>query len=337
MSKSKTIFIHILSWFLFLVYTYFFWLNETPDRQILWLNFSINFAKISTFYYCYSFIYPKFTANRNILFLTGGILSACIFFALCRYGWEELLFPAWLGIRNYDEDVSVIYYIFDNLYYAIPYIVLAAAIFFLHKHFVLERMNLQLKEEASKAELAFLRSQINPHFLYNSLNYMYSLALPKSQKLADALVNLADLMRYTLQENKDGLVRLNDEIEYIKNYISLFSIRFSPHFYVNFKVDVKDHNPKVAPLILIAFVENALKHGVVDQPECPVTITLSIRNNELEFTVSNIVSNKRKDISGGIGLVNVQRRLNLLYDGQHWLDIRKEQKDFSVLLRITLS
>lgn len=336
MSRSKIIFIHILSWFLFLAYTYFFWLNETPDRQILWLNFSINFAKISTFYYCYSFIYPKFTVNRNKIFLIGGILSACIFFSLCRYGWEELLFPTWLGFRNYDEDVSITYYIFDNLYYAIPYIVLAAAIFFLHRHFVLERMNLQLKEEASKAELAFLRSQINPHFLYNSLNYMYSLALPKSQKLADALVNLADLMRHTLKENKDGVVRLEDEIIYIKNYISLFSIRFSPHFYINFKADVKDNNPKVAPLILIAFVENALKHGVVDQLEYPVNIALSVQNNGLEFAVSNRISNKRKDISSGIGLINVQRRLNLLYNGRHWLDIRKDQKYFCILLRINL-
>lgn len=336
MSRSKIIFIHILSWTLFLAYTYFFWLNETPDRQILWLNLSINIAKISTFYYCYSFIYPRFAINRNKIFLAVGILSACIFFALCRYGWEEVLYPAWLGFRNYDEDVSIGYYIFDNLYYAIPYIVLSAAIFFLHRHFVLERMNLRLKEEAGQAELAFLRSQINPHFLYNSLNYMYSLALPKSQQLADALVSLADLMRYTLKEHKDGLVFVEDEITYIQNYISLFSIRFSPQFYISYKVDTKGNNPKIAPLILIAFVENALKHGVVNQPEHPISIDLSIRDNELEFTVSNRKSNKRKEVSGGIGLVNVQKRLSLLYPGRHRLDIRQNQKEFCILLQITL-
>ncbi len=336
MSRYKIILIHVLCWTLFLAYTYFFWLNKTPDKQVLWLNFSINFAKISTFYYCYGFIYPKFAANGSRVFLAGGTLSACIFFALCRYGWEELLYPAWLGFRNYDENVSLTYYIFDNLYYAIPYIVLAAAIFFLFRHFALERINLQLKEEAGKAELAFLRSQVNPHFLYNSLNYMYSLALPKSEKLADALLNLAELMRYTLKENHDGWVRLEEETVYIKNYISLFSIRFFPRFYVSFKVDTQGNNPKVAPLILIAFVENALKHGIVDSPEFPVDIVLSVRNNELEFAVSNRKSEKKKDISGGIGLVNVQRRLNLIYGGRHRLDIREDQNDFCVLLRITL-
>lgn len=336
MSRSKIITIHILCWSLFLAYTYFFWLKEVPDRQTFWLNVSINFAKISTFYYCYSFIYPKFSTNRNKFFLIGGILSACIFFALCRYSWEELLYPAWLGFRNYDEGISLPYYVFDNLYYAIPYIVLAAALFFLHRHFILERINLQLKEEAGKAELAFLRSQINPHFLYNSLNYMYSLALPKSQELADALVNLAGLMRYTLKENKDGLVQLEDEITYIKDYISLFSMRFSPQFYVNFKTDTQGSNPRIAPLILIAFVENALKHGSVELPEHPVDIVLCIRENQLEFSVFNKKSKKIKDRSGGIGLLNVQRRLNLIYKECYQLDIKEDQKDFRILLQITL-
>lgn len=335
MSKLHTIGWHALAWTVFLIYTYTHWLGSTPDTQTIWLNVSINIAKIGTFYYCYGFVYPRYlTYNRKIP-LALGLLSACLLFACCRYGLEEVAYPYFLGFRNYDEGTDFAYYVFDNLYYAVPYIVLSAAIFSVARYFRHERMNLRLKEAATHAELAFLKSQINPHFLYNSLNYLYSLALPLSDKMARAIVNLSDLMRYTLSETKDGKVTVAQEITYIQSYLALFGLRFEPNFHVDFTLIGDNVALRLAPLLLIPFVENALKHGVVDQPDRPVMIRLELSADGLTFRVSNTISHHQKDHSSGIGLTNVQRRLNLLYPHRHTLQITNDNQVFHVFLQLS--
>lgn len=337
MSNGHKIVCHVLCWTAFLIYTYFFWLNGTPDKETIYWAVSINLARIITFYFCFSWMYPKFSANKNRLYLILGIPAAYLLFACCRYSLDEWLYVESMGFRNYNEGTPFWYYVIDNAYYATPYIVLSAAIFFLSNYFESERKNHNLSQGMIQAELAFLRTQINPHYLYNALNYLYASALKKSESLPESILKLADSMKYTLRQNPDGLVNLQEEINYIQLYLSLVGERFTPDFHVQFQVDMEEGNPKIAPLLFIPLVENALKHGVVDCPTHPVRILAQLRNNLLLFEVNNKKGGYQKDFSHGIGLENVKRRLELLYGNRQKLRISEDAENYFVCLQIDLN
>lgn len=335
MKKLKTIGIHTGCWIVFFTYTYISWLGRTTDSTTLWLNLSINLAKLAAFYSCFCWVFPHFLKQAKIPQLIVGILVSYLLFCGIRAVLEEVVYPYFLGFDNYDATTTVWHYLVDNLYYGFSFIILAAAIYATRNAYRQERQHDALRKEAAKAEMAFLKSQINPHFLYNTLNYIYFLAIPVSDKLANAIVNLSDLMRYTLSESKDGKVEINREIDYIQNYIALFKLRFDPHFYVNFTTAVDLGSQRIAALLLIPFVENALKHGMVDDPNHPVLICLEVKADTFCFTVSNAINQNQKDISSGIGLANLRRRLELLYPNAHQLHIMRDSKNYKSVLHIT--
>jgi len=214
--------------------------------------------------------------------------------------------------------------------------VISLAIYSAQQNFRDELMNNRLKAEAVKAELAFLKSQINPHFLYNTLNYIYSLAIPVSDQLAEAILRLSALMRYTLSDSPDGRVKLVKEIEYLESFIALFRMRFEPNFYVEFKTDGWKETDEIAALILIPFVENAFKHGVVNHVDHPVKISLTVKDQQLVFQVCNKISPAQKDKSSGVGLMNIQRRLNLIYSGQYDLSVSSNENTYQSILIVNL-
>ncbi|WP_306354292.1 sensor histidine kinase [Flavobacterium sp. '19STA2R22 D10 B1'] len=337
MGKFKIIGIHIIIWILFFSYTTSSWFEAPINKVQLYINLSTTFVKLMEFYLCYLVFFPLFLKRNKIPQLIISIIATYIFYLVLRYSIQELLFPYFFGFRNYDEGTSLWYYFTDNIYFGFTFIILAIAVYATLNAYKQEHQNNALRKERDAAELAFLRSQINPHFLYNTLNYIYSLAIPVSDKLAHAIVNLSDLIRYTLNENKEGKVEIAKEIHYIENYIELFKLRFESRFYVTFVYTVKDTQQHIAPLLLIPFVENALKHGVVNDPLTPVSITLSIEeDSEMHFTVTNQINQNQKDISSGIGLPNVKRRLELIYPNAHQLDIAQDQKRFHIELQIKL-
>lgn len=337
MKQVSIVTIHIVCWTVLLLYGYgSYLLKENVTFYDVSFGMSMSFIQIIEFYVCYLWVYPRFLKRGKVPQLIGGILVAFFVFVSCRYLIEEVLYRAFFGIHNYSDDTTLQHYILDNVYYGSSYIVVAGAAWGLVNAFKTEQNNRILQEEAKKAELAFLKSQINPHFLYNTLNYVYSLAIPVSEKLAEAVLKLSDLMRYTLQDSPDGQVLLSREIEYLESYIALFRMRFEPGFYVQFdKQGVRLQ--KIAALLLIPFVENAFKHGVLNDPEHPVKISLKIVGNHLEFKVENLVNQGQKDHSSGIGLVNIQRRLDLIYPDRHELNIEKNAHHYATTLIIELS
>lgn len=266
----------------------------------------------------------------------GGILLAMTSFILFRYLLEEIAMPYFFHFGNYAEGTTFSFYVIDNLYYGTPYILIAAAVWSSQNALKNEKMNQQLRAEAEKAELSFLKSQINPHFLYNTLNYIYSLAIPVSDKLAQAVLRLSDLMRYTLTESADGKVSLEKEMTYLESYVELFRMRFDPNFYVDFVVEGVNDQQRVAALLLIPMIENAFKHGVSNDPANPVKINIRVVQKKLTVMVSNKINHSQKDQSSGIGLVNVQRRLQLIYPDKHELNIENDGKVYKTTLSIDL-
>jgi sensor histidine kinase YesM len=194
--------------------------------------------------------------------------------------------------------------------------------------------------EQMKAELAFLRSQISPHFIFNILNSIVYLIRTKASKQAeDVTMRLSSLMRYMLYDSDQTMVPLTNEMAYVENYIDLQKMRFDGNVSFDFLLEGEGHGHLIEPMLLIPFVENAVKHGVglVDQPFIYVKLTSTEAG--LHFQVKNKKGKEEqvfKDPSSGIGLKNVKRRLELLYPEKHQLTIQEDELNFSVDLTLTL-
>jgi LytS/YehU family sensor histidine kinase len=216
------------------------------------------------------------------------------------------------------------------------FIFLSAVLKFVTDWFLNDKIRSNLENEKLISELAFLKSQINPHFLFNSLNNIYSLAYQKSEKTPEAILKLSEIMRYMLYESNEDKVALADEIRYLRNYIELQKLRFKDNTYIKFEITGEVHTQKITPLVLISFVENAFKHGLVTDKEIPISIFLRIEPGKLFFSTINKKSNLNKDDTGGIGLQNVRRRLDLLYNNKYELHIQDKNDIYNCELYLSL-
>jgi LytS/YehU family sensor histidine kinase len=180
-----------------------------------------------------------------------------------------------------------------------------------------------------KTELDFLRSQVSPHFMFNLMNTLVSMARKKSEMMEPSLISLSQLMRYMLYDSSGDKISLANEIEYLKSYINLQLLRFGDTVRFNLFVSGSPEFFKIEPMLLIPFVENAFKHGAVgvQEPMIEVALTINANTHSLTLLVSNNVNNelKEKEAASGIGLANVMRRLELLYPGKHHICIKEKE------------
>jgi LytS/YehU family sensor histidine kinase len=203
-----------------------------------------------------------------------------------------------------------------------------------------------LKKELgqSNANFDFLRSQINPHFLFNALNTIYGTAIQeKAERTSESVERLGDMMRFMLEENMQETIALSREIDYLNNYINLQKLRTDPNPDIKIEAEIEQqvNYIKIAPMLLIPFVENAFKHGISFREPSYISITLEVRNNTLYFDVCNSKHTKQENdpeqLKSGIGLNNVKQRLQLLYPDKHELVVRETKKDYFIHLTIQLS
>ncbi|MCP3933710.1 MAG: histidine kinase [Bacteroidetes bacterium] len=197
----------------------------------------------------------------------------------------------------------------------------------------------RLRNEKLEAEMKFLKSQINPHFLFNSLNNIYALSVIQSPGTSDNILKLSDMLRYMLYECNADKVPLKKELEYIHNYIDLKMLKDSRG--LNVEVDLDDSRPglMISPMLFIPFIENAFKHSKIEDIENGwIKINLKTADDHIFFEVRNSIPSKgfTKDKVGGIGLENVERQLELLYPGKHDLKINPEADEFVVTLNVQL-
>jgi len=204
--------------------------------------------------------------------------------------------------------------------------------------FELEARRKQMENDKLMNELKFLKAQINPHFLFNTLNNLYFLAYSQSPNTTEVIAKLSQMMRYMIYDSNYQQVLLTKEIEYMKNYINLERLRLNNEVPIDFIIEGETENKLITPLIFITFLENAFKHGMgVDEPF--IQIHLTANNGKLEFDVKNKFANdlnESKDASSGIGLENVQSRLMLLYPKEHDLILKEENNLFHVHLTLQL-
>lgn len=303
--------------------------QSTFNNPVFWLY--VTFSSIFLFYANTEFLIPVFFKKKRTVeyFILLSILISILIVIriLLRYfittpGGRELSY----------------YFYFNAL---IPYLFIFA-ISTSHRFFkdyqTEQKIQAEKENEQLKTELSFLRSQISPHFMFNLMNSMVSLARKKSDLLEPMLIKMSELLRYMLYERADSKISLEQESSYLRNYIDLQLLRFGKKVVVNFEENLTKNDLQIEPMLLIPFVENAFKHGTGLIKEPKINIKLSNDNNKIAFYVENQCCPSpaaTKDMSSGIGLSNVKRRLALLYPN-HQLEIQTNDNHFIINLQIEL-
>ena len=195
-----------------------------------------------------------------------------------------------------------------------------------------------LEKEKLDAELKALMNQVNPHFLFNSLNVLYSLAIKKKPETPDAIIRLSDILRYVIYESNKDTVTLDSEIELLNNYLQLQQYRIDASAKIEFKTEVIDGNTRIAPMLLLPLLENSFKHGIKgDTGDTFIRIKLNQQKNRVHFTIENnkgVSSEPTDKQTGGVGLENIRNRLQLIYPDNHTFDVADKDVTFKVELTI---
>ncbi len=278
---------------------------------------------------------PKFFFKNKYGKYFFSISALFILVVILRVETDALLFPN-LDVPYANKSIAHYVGVFVTLFVILT---LTATLRFMQERVVQDNKRQQLLVQQSEAELKFLKTQINPHFLFNALNNIYALTYTNSKEAAPMVLKLSNILRYILYEGKDKLVLLEKEITYIQDYIGLMNMQANNEDCVNFKVEGDPSGKRIEPMIFIPFIENAYKHGnALTEDEGYLSINFTIKGNVVEFSVLNSKSPKEqvKDIVGGIGLENVKRRLELIYPKSHNLSIENQGESFLVNLEIKL-
>lgn len=250
---------------------------------------------------------------------------------------EGLLFGELFGSNYYAEITGL--RLFNLFWTTASFVVFISLLKFTVDRFILEGEKKTLENEKLNAELNYLKAQVNPHFLFNTLHNLNYLTQVKSEQATDVVVKLSNIMRYMIYDADKSTVLLSKEIEYIKDYLALERIRLNRDFELKFDTAGAEIDLEIPPLILIPFVENAFKHGVSDaERNCWVRVKLESDAKSLTLTVENSMMPKQVDSEdkSGFGLENVRKRLDLSFPEAYSLDIHEEKNVFKVRLTLIL-
>lgn len=352
MKRKYIILLHIVFWGLLILNAsynkfasnVFFSYRSGPHNAALYFKYLLietgyTLIPVSCFYCSYLFIAPQFFVFKSYAKAVAYTILTVVFIIGLRYALEYGFFLPVLGFDNYRGHKWPLYEFARNVifYYFPGYFIYGFIFFFVENWYKNNRRHQELQKEKLTTELAFLRSQVNPHFLFNAINDIYALTYQRSEQAPEALLKLSAMLRYMLRDGNEDFMPLNREAEYLENVIALQRISAKGVAYVNFIQEGYIGDQPIASLIFIAFVENAFKHGVLNDPENPVEIYLHADNAGIVFSVSNKKNNSLKDGTGGIGLNNVRRRLELTYAGKHELVIKDNEGFYTVNLVLKLS
>lgn len=331
MNKKQEIRYHSIFWVLFLlmeVFSDIVFKNavEEPNEYLLH-NLVFLVLQMSIFYMVYLVIAPKTIPIKKWSYLFLGLILCIMLFAGLRYVLEEIILFNITGLHNYyPKSLRPLYYIFDNSYYAFRIFLLSLVFYFVKHQLKVNQQLHQLKLEKKQAELQVLKSQLSPHFLFNTLNSFYADALEVNSKLSDDILKLSEMLRYVTYENDDEFVLLRDELNFLNNYIALFQRRFDGNLFIQKSFSENAGAYKIPALLLIHFVENAFKHGVLDDRNQPIQLSIKITENQLDFKISNGFKMSQNFDARGIGYKNIKQRLELIFKEDYQLTHFQKEK-----------
>lgn len=338
---------HIVFWMASIaLMLFFFYFNEEKvhfDLATLLKAIITNIGFALSVYVNLYVLIPKFLKEKNYIFyIFWLILLLTISSLLIQF---LFIFP----LRNI-PDLGTDFTSFDiNLHSAyffvtLIYVAVTSFLKFIKEWFSIQDLNFKLakiEQQKLEAELKILKGQLNPHFLFNSLNNIYSLALMESKKVPELILKLSDLMRHIIYESRENYIPLEKEIEFVNNFVTLQKIRVPEHVEIKYEITGAIPSAKIAPLMFEPFIDNAFKHGLPGTNEndfIHITFNFSIPEIlqfKIENNYENVLEQKKKD--SGIGIANVKRRLKLLYNqGEYKLSITQAEHVYSVSLQLKL-
>ncbi len=305
------------------------WHNQISPLDFSYYIYTIGTAAAAHFLVFRTYYYVK---PRWKLIL--GIVLLLLIFILYRYSIEELLFPALLGEGNYNPGTTFRFYFFDNVYYGSIRIFIGFVLFLLDELIRSRLQQAALKQQQQKAELRFLEAQMNPHFLFNSLNNIYALAYEKHPETANAVLKLSDMMRYVTYE-RGPQASLEKELNYIHTMLSIEQLRHDYKLQYQLISSPEAMACRLSPLLLIPLVENALKHGDLSDPAFPLEIKLRKEGPRLNILIRNKKTAQPLSTKGGLGLPNLRHRLALSFRPEEYVfHIEENQQTFTVNLQL---
>ena len=325
----KTFFSHLTVWLIYLVMQ-FFWRIDLYDLPYIVAGIIQVITWAILFYTMRLYLYPKYLWKNHWKLALSLLLIYAIFQLISIIYTEYLMkfttFPHIPTLRHFRTGF---FWFFNMSFIAFG--------FTYYDRLGEEKKEKEiLKSKLQKAELENLKAQFNPHFLFNTLWYVYTMVQDNNQPAAKVLEILSSMMRYSMQNRTDKpLVPLYEELEYMDGYVELQKIR-NPATQVDYQIEGETKGIKIIPLVLITFIENAFKHGDAQDPLTPIKIKLSVKQNVLYFWVSNKISALGRERSSGIGLENAKSRLESHYKKNHTLKIEEKNNIYSSELTINL-
>lgn len=337
----KDVLLHLLFW---VVYTAIFTITDGGYSNRFDRAFYVEMAhlplRLMVVYVNYFVFFPQLLLKRKYVqyaavTVASLIVAAFIQRAIMFYYVSPVLYPSTSDVVNYWVPYKILQagvIINSPLIFILSFSVL-------HHVFTLKEKTEELQKENLESELKFLRSQINPHFLFNTLNSLYALTQVRSERAPEVVLKLSELMSFVLYESDKETIPLSKEIRYIKNYIELEEIRYGDRFTCNLSIN-GNTDILMPPLLLLPFIENSFKHGMKHESDRGwVNINISVVKDLFFFKIENSIPTGPPVVqeSGGVGIANVVRRLAILFPNRHRLEHGREGQEYYVKLEIDLA
>lgn len=342
LNKTKFVAFHFLFWVgVWFFFIYFFSYNSTNSKYVTWFSsFLLPVTMVTTYFVVYYLIPRYLLLKKYVLFILYGIYTLIFSMYLIVITMVGcFFFLSNLNVTNMPP-MSRNYIFILILVYLIVGLVSFVSLLnnnfkTISKNKELQNKILETQLQIKNQELQYLKKQIHPHFLFNTLNTIYGFALKQSKDTPEIILKLSNLLDYILYQVNKPKVSLKEEVLHIKEYIELEKIRFQDTLNINFTSKNISEEIQIAPMLLIPFVENAFKHGSLIEGYLTVDIDVNLNENQLEFSIKNtVISSEIEENENGIGLENIKKRLNLLYKNNYVLNVTTIENRFVVALKI---
>ncbi len=345
-SKNFKIVYVLIQVFIWLIIALFPVLSFSTTPVVMFKSISTIILLAGLFYLNMYWLIPSFLFKKKMWIYIFLLFALVVLIMLLNgiydkiFDFENLILrnPPQVA-RNQPPKMGITFRNMPIIFFSILAIAISVSYKAINEYIKKEQENKEFVNQKLNAELAMLKSQINPHFLFNILNDICSLALKKSNDTANAIIKLSDLMRYMIYDSSSVKVELEKELKYIENYINLQKIRIADSVKIDYMVNADNMEKQIAPLLLIPFIENAFKHGISYAYDARIIIQINTKANFLSLFVKNNKYSTNESIQhddSGIGLENVRKQLELLYPQNYKLTINDTEKFYTVELELTL-
>ena len=340
--EAKRIILHLLSWCILIVVPHLF-VTNTFSLSLFCFHLTLYVAPIIIFYLHFEVVLPLLFIKRRYGAYFLAIIALCALFFLIFFLLAPLQEKLIDLVHTTDPSITFIEGKTKIIVRFILFFISVAAsgvLSYSIQGVKQEQLMKELEKQHTESNLQLLKKQLSPHFLFNAMNSLYSLALKKSDDLPNAILTFSDLLRYSTYDSDKDYVDIEKEIEYLHDYVNIQKLRLSSESVVNFEENwMTREKIQIAPMVLIPFVENAFKHGRNAEGNVNISINISVDVNDIVFHIQNEIFrnvNSTKDSVHGIGIQNVKSRLQIIYGTKHSLQISETESLYSVTLKINV-